>query len=142
MLVLVRHSSLLLASSAIVLRSPLRPPPLRCTLALSASAGEGGSVTGIIYDAQTAGSPTVSLFTKEGCTLCDKAVEVLRQAAETQPHTLRAVDITDAEHEQWWGRYKYDIPVLHIDDVYWAKHRRVANPGLTDPTLLATDPRA
>jgi len=33
------------------------------------------------------------------------------------------VDITDADKKQLWDRYKYDIPVLAIDGVYWTKHR-------------------
>ena len=57
------------------------------------------------------------------CTLCDVAKEVLASAAEREPHTLQAVDITDADRQQWWRRYKYDIPVLHIDGKYWAKHK-------------------
>ena len=80
------------------------------------------SVTGTIYSAG-ADRPTVQLFTKSGCTLCDVAKEVLAGANATSPHTLEAVDITDAEHAQWWDRYKYDIPVLHVNQAYWAKHR-------------------
>ena len=30
-------------------------------------------------------------------------------------HALDAVDITDPEHQEWWDRYKYDIPVLHVN---------------------------
>ena len=48
---------------------------------------------------------------------------VLADAAADRPHTLEAVDITDPEHAEWWDKYKYDIPVLHIDNIYWAKHR-------------------
>ena len=80
------------------------------------------SVSGIVYEAP-AEKPTVRLFTKAGCTLCDVAKGVLSEAATSQPHTLEAVDITDPEHADWWDKYKYDIPVLHIDDKYWAKHR-------------------
>ena len=39
------------------------------------------------------------------------------------PHSLNAVDITDAEHESWFSKYKYDIPILHINGQYWTKHR-------------------
>ena len=39
------------------------------------------------------------------------------------PHTMQAVDITDDGHSDWWDRYKYDIPVLHLNDQYWTKHR-------------------
>mmetsp|Transcript_3285 Transcript_3285/g.4741 ORF Transcript_3285/g.4741 Transcript_3285/m.4741 type:complete len:203 (-) Transcript_3285:91-699(-) len=85
------------------------------------------SVTGTIYTASKSEdevSPTiVKLFTKEGCTLCDKVTEVLKSVQDQEPHTLQAVDITDPEHEVWWSKYKYDIPVLHLNDQYWIKHR-------------------
>jgi hypothetical protein len=58
-----------------------------------------------------------------GCTLCDKAKDVLIQVQKNHPHSLRQVDITDPEHQEWWDRYKYDIPVLHLNGVYWTKHR-------------------
>ena len=80
------------------------------------------SVTGTIYSGPEEG-PTVRLFTKAGCTLCDVAKDVLKDASTERPHTLEAVDITDPEHAEWWEKYKYDIPVLHIDGKYWAKHR-------------------
>mmetsp|Transcript_9063 Transcript_9063/g.21113 ORF Transcript_9063/g.21113 Transcript_9063/m.21113 type:complete len:151 (-) Transcript_9063:537-989(-) len=80
------------------------------------------SVSETIYSAP-AELPTVRLFTKAGCTLCDVAKDVLKQAALEHPHTLEAVDITDPEHEYYWRRYKYDIPVLHIGKTYWTKHR-------------------
>ena len=102
---------------------------------MSADAGGGGesSVTGVVYTA-SAERPTVQLFTKAGCTLCDVAKGVLADAAIARPHTLEAVDITDTEHAEWWDRYKYDIPVLHIDNAYWAKHRITL-----DETLEALD---
>lgn len=81
------------------------------------------SVTGIAWDTDVPGSPRVSLFTKAGCTLCDEARVILESCRKTCPHSLELVDITDADKREWWERYKYDIPVLHIDGVYWAKHR-------------------
>jgi hypothetical protein len=100
-----------------VLRSPSSLVHVRCVADAS-----GGSVSGLIYSAP-ADKPTVRLFTKAGCTLCDVAKGVLADVAADRPHTLEAVDITDAEHAGWWDKYKYDIPVLHIDGKYWAKHR-------------------
>ena len=82
----------------------------------------GKSVSGVLYSAPE-DAPTVRLFTKAGCTLCDVAKGVLADAAAARPHTLEAVDITDPEHAAWYEKYKYDIPVLHIDGKYWAKHR-------------------
>jgi len=86
------------------------------------------SVTGTIYTASNTNEDdssriVVKLFTKEGCTLCDKVKDVLTSIKEDEPHTLEAVDITDPEHEMWWSKYKYDIPILHINDKYWVKHR-------------------
>ena len=70
-----------------------------------------------------AGAPPEACTAARRCTLCDVAKELLASAAEREPHTLQAVDITDADRQQWWRRYKYDIPVLHIDGKYWAKHK-------------------
>ena len=78
------------------------------------------SVSGPVYEGK---GPTVELFTKEGCTLCDDAKAVLDSLRADAPHSLIAVDITDADKTELWDRYKYDIPVLAIDGVYWTKHR-------------------
>jgi hypothetical protein len=78
------------------------------------------SVSGPVYDGD---GPTVELFTKAGCTLCDDATAVLDALREDAPHSLVAVDITDADKTALWDRYKYDIPVLTIDGVFWTKHR-------------------
>jgi glutaredoxin len=80
------------------------------------------SVSGVLYSGP-ADAPTVQMYTKAGCTLCDVAKDVLVRAADEFPHTLVAVDITDLDNAAWWAKYKYDIPVLHIDNHYWAKHR-------------------
>lgn len=96
-------------------------PPSR----LAGSPDDGGeriSVTGKIYDGPE-GEPVVQLFTKQGCTLCDKVTDVLRSVRESHPHTLEAVDITDEDKLDWFDKYKYDIPVLHIEGKYWEKHR-------------------
>jgi glutaredoxin len=81
------------------------------------------SVTGPIYTASEEGAPTIRLFTKEGCTLCDKVKDTLNSVRADVPHSLVAVDITDKEHALWYDKYKWDIPVLHVGDRYWTKHR-------------------
>ena len=45
------------------------------------------------------------------------------RCAASEPHSLIAVDITDEDKASWWAKYKYDIPVLHLNGQYWAKHR-------------------
>ncbi|XP_060583313.1 glutaredoxin-like protein C5orf63 homolog [Ruditapes philippinarum] len=65
--------------------------------------------------------PIIYLFTKEGCTLCDIAVEALK------PHmhrfVLKEVDIELPENEKWYEMYKYDIPVFYIYEEFLFKHR-------------------
>eukprot|EP00816_Leptocylindrus_hargravesii_P003295 CAMPEP_0196803210 /NCGR_PEP_ID=MMETSP1362-20130617/2594_1 /TAXON_ID=163516 /ORGANISM="Leptocylindrus danicus, Strain CCMP1856" /LENGTH=207 /DNA_ID=CAMNT_0042174663 /DNA_START=233 /DNA_END=854 /DNA_ORIENTATION=- len=92
------------------------------------ASGERKSVTGPIYTADDSSTPMVTLFTKDGCTLCDKVKDVLESLknsnGEAYSHSLQAIDITDEEHkETWYSKYKYDIPVLHMDGEYWIKHR-------------------
>ena len=55
--------------------------------------------------------------------MCDDAKAVLDALRADAPHSLIAVDITDQDKTELWDRYKYDIPVLAIDGVYWTKHR-------------------
>ena len=81
------------------------------------------SVTGTVYESGEPEAPTVKLFTKEGCTLCDKVKDVLQSVRDSQPHSLVQVDITDETNEDWFDKYKWDIPVLHVNDNYWIKHR-------------------
>ncbi|KAJ8603978.1 hypothetical protein CTAYLR_003351 [Chrysophaeum taylorii] len=95
------------------------------------------SVSGLAWED---GGPRISLYTKEGCTLCDDAKDVLAACRSDIPHSLELVDITDEDNESWWGRYKYDIPVLHIDGVYWAKHR-ITRDQARAALIRATDAR-
>eukprot|EP00403_Amphidinium_massartii_P030497 CAMPEP_0178387656 /NCGR_PEP_ID=MMETSP0689_2-20121128/9185_1 /TAXON_ID=160604 /ORGANISM="Amphidinium massartii, Strain CS-259" /LENGTH=224 /DNA_ID=CAMNT_0020008025 /DNA_START=54 /DNA_END=724 /DNA_ORIENTATION=- len=69
--------------------------------------------------------PVVTLFTKSGCTLCDKALAVLQNSAAE--YELEVVDIEAPGNEDWNGRYWCDIPVFHIDGAFWAKHRLQAD---------------
>lgn len=102
------------------------PLVLRRMSASFSSTCRPASVTGTVYSARDSSAPTVQLFTKEGCTLCDKVKDVLMQVKETHDHSLETIDITDDNHEVWFAKYKYDIPVLHMNDQYWAKHRLTA----------------
>jgi Glutaredoxin-like domain (DUF836) len=102
------------------------------------------SVTGTVYTADddaaqedNAMKITICLFTKPDCTLCDKVKDVLYSIRTTHAHSLHQIDITDDrtvdaddEHDgsandtdTWWSKYKYDIPVLHLNGQYWCKHK-------------------
>lgn len=65
--------------------------------------------------------PTLTLYTKNPCPLCDELV------AELQPFMHRLhfekVDITRPEHREHFKRYKYDIPVLHLNGEFLCMHR-------------------
>ena len=67
------------------------------------------SVTGVIYQSSSndpSNDPTVQLFTKEGCTLCDKVVDVLKSIKSTHPHSLHAIDITNPNHTTYYDKDK------------------------------------
>ena len=67
------------------------------------------SVSGPVYEGD---GPTIELFTKEGCTLCDDAKAVLDSLRNDAPHSLVAVDITDQDKTELWDRYK--LSLIHI----------------------------
>ncbi|XP_053911072.1 glutaredoxin-like protein C5orf63 homolog isoform X1 [Cuculus canorus] len=55
------------------------------------------------------------------CPLCDEAKEAL------EPYKgrfiLQEVDITLSENSVWCDKYKYDIPVFHLNGKFLMKHR-------------------
>ena len=65
----------------------------------------------------------VRMFTKDGCSLCDDVVAVLEHAHRDLDFAFETVDIADTRNEEWCHRYKFDIPVVHLNGRYWAKHR-------------------
>jgi glutaredoxin len=55
----------------------------------------------------------VRLYTAEGCSLCVRALEVLREVQAEVPFELEVVDVAgDADLE---ARYRERIPLLEID---------------------------
>ncbi len=65
--------------------------------------------------------PVVTLFTKDGCTLCDVVRAVI--AHSPRPIRLVEVDIAAPSNALWFQRYQNDIPVLHLNGQFLAKHR-------------------
>jgi glutaredoxin len=57
--------------------------------------------------------PTITLYTRTGCPLCDKAKAVIIELKSEWDFTLEEIDIEqdDELHE----RYGLMIPVVHID---------------------------
>ncbi|KAM6225194.1 glutaredoxin-like protein C5orf63 homolog [Rhynchocyon petersi] len=65
--------------------------------------------------------PMLTLFTKDPCPLCDEAKEVLRPY--NNRFLLQEVDITLPENSAWYERYKFDIPVFHLNGQFLMMHR-------------------
>uniref|UniRef100_A0A8C5UNS4 Glutaredoxin-like protein n=1 Tax=Malurus cyaneus samueli TaxID=2593467 RepID=A0A8C5UNS4_9PASS len=65
--------------------------------------------------------PVLTLFTKKPCPLCDEAKEVLEPYKRR--FILQEVDITLPENSIWYDKYKYDIPVFHLNGKFLMKHR-------------------
>eukprot|EP00960_Hanusia_phi_P045877 757476-Hanusia_phi.AAC.1 len=67
--------------------------------------------------------------------------EIASECLDLSRLTSWKVDITDPEHENWWKRYKYDIPVLHLNGMYWTKHKldMAAGVGRAEGRSLLTE---
>ncbi|XP_008839161.1 glutaredoxin-like protein C5orf63 homolog isoform X2 [Nannospalax galili] len=71
--------------------------------------------------ASNAALPVLTLFTKIPCPLCDEAKEVLKPYRNR--FILQEVDITLPENSAWYERYKFDIPVFHLNGQFLMMHR-------------------
>ncbi|KAM7148721.1 glutaredoxin-like protein C5orf63 homolog isoform 2-T4 [Molossus nigricans] len=65
--------------------------------------------------------PVLTLFTKDPCPLCDEAKEALEPYKNR--FILQEVDITLPENSAWYERYKFDIPVFHLNGTFLMMHR-------------------
>lgn len=60
-------------------------------------------------------SRTVTLYHAEGCHLCERALEVVREAGVMTPFTLELVDIGGVDELE--ARYRPLLPVIEIDGI-------------------------
>ncbi|XP_046871014.1 glutaredoxin-like protein C5orf63 homolog [Hypomesus transpacificus] len=65
--------------------------------------------------------PSLTLFTKDPCPLCEEAKEVLEPFKHR--YIFQQVDISLPENKVWYDRYKYDIPVFHLNGQFLMMHR-------------------
>uniref|UniRef100_A0A3B3CMY0 Glutaredoxin-like protein n=1 Tax=Oryzias melastigma TaxID=30732 RepID=A0A3B3CMY0_ORYME len=56
--------------------------------------------------------PVLTLFTK-----------VTNPLLLLRPFVLQQVDISLPENRLWWDRYRWDIPVFHLNGLFVMKHR-------------------
>ncbi|XP_014784688.1 glutaredoxin-like protein C5orf63 homolog [Octopus bimaculoides] len=75
--------------------------------------------------------PTLTMFTKEECSLCEEAKEALIPYIDKV--IFNEVDITDAKNKEYFYKYRFDIPVFHLNGKYLMKHR--INKELLDTAL-------
>ncbi|CAG8581794.1 2195_t:CDS:2 [Acaulospora morrowiae] len=61
----------------------------------------------------------LTLFTSKQCSLCVDA----KHSIEQIPFELIHKDIKLPENFSWFQRYKYDIPILHLNNQFLFKHR-------------------
>lgn len=57
----------------------------------------------------------VTLYTKDGCHLCEEVAARLDDLKKRYPHRVNAVDIT--KDDALFQRYRYAVPVVQIGDV-------------------------
>lgn len=63
----------------------------------------------------------VELYSKPGCHLCDLVREELEEMREVVPFRLQEIDIRSDPALQ--ALYRFDIPVVRVEGVEWARHR-------------------
>ena len=67
--------------------------------------------------------PVLTLYTKYPCPLCDEAKEILMHSPLWGRFIWREVDIKLPENKKWFGLYRYEIPVFHLNGKFLMKHR-------------------
>lgn len=69
-------------------------------------------------------TPTVTLYTKPGCHLCEAVEQVIAQVARRRPLDVVRRNILDDPAD--FERYQYEIPVVLLDGVEIARYRMTA----------------
>lgn len=72
-------------------------------------------------NSENVNKPTLTLFTKYPCPLCDELVNELTPYIEQ--FNFEKVDITKPENREYLKMYRYDIPVLHLNGEFLCMHR-------------------
>lgn len=62
-------------------------------------------------------SARVTLFSKDRCSLCDNASKVMDKVLKNGPLVdYSVIKIDDPKNNEWWEKYCFDVPVLHIEN--------------------------
>lgn len=63
----------------------------------------------------------LEIYSKDNCQLCDELKEVVKKVNQKINFQIKEIDIT--KDPEIFEKYKYDIPVVHINGVIAFKHR-------------------
>ncbi|CAG8452224.1 7242_t:CDS:2 [Ambispora gerdemannii] len=73
----------------------------------------------------------LTLFTSRTCSICNEAKLSLDRVRKKIPFDLEQKDIYEPDNRQWLEQYKYDIPVLHMNNQFlfqhWIKEDKLEN---------------
>ncbi|CAR29768.1 hypothetical protein ZYGR_0AD04520 [Zygosaccharomyces rouxii] len=62
------------------------------------------------------GTVRATLFSKSKCGLCDNASNVMEKVLKKRPQVdYSVVKIDDPKNHEWWEKYCFDVPVLHLE---------------------------
>uniref|UniRef100_A0A3Q2X8J0 Glutaredoxin-like protein n=1 Tax=Hippocampus comes TaxID=109280 RepID=A0A3Q2X8J0_HIPCM len=89
-------------------------------LACGSPRHQQASICGIEGKKRDESSHSSPLFA-DPCPLCDEAKEALQPLKHK--FVLRQVDISRPENRAWRVKYKWDIPVFHLNGRFVMKHR-------------------
>jgi len=65
--------------------------------------------------------PTLTLFTKENCQLCDEALEQLEPFLHQVK--LEEIDIEEDGKEDYFNKFRYEIPVFFLNNKFLCKNK-------------------
>ena len=66
--------------------------------------------------------PIVRLYTKDNCSLCIPVKQLISEVKQEYNFQYIEVDITDKNNKKAYNLYKYDIPVISVNDIEIARH--------------------
>lgn len=67
----------------------------------------------------------LEIYSKENCQLCDELKEVVKKVNRDIEFEIKEIDIN--KDPEIFEKYKYDIPVVHINGLIAFKHRITEN---------------
>lgn len=65
--------------------------------------------------------PLVEIYSKENCHLCEDVKKIIKKVNSIKEFTFKEIDIT--QDPDIFEKFKYDIPVVHINGKIAFKYR-------------------